>query len=89
MHWIMGRIGGSLGYVNIAFGIALYGQFGKDISGLGIGYGVWTILLIGGFVFASIRIGQTHDEPAKPSLKGYAQMGDPETPLTEIPLTDF
>jgi hypothetical protein len=71
MHWIAGRVSGSLGYVNIAFGIALYGSYGRDVSGMAITYGLWTVILIGLFVFASIRWGQTHDEPAKPSLKGY------------------
>ncbi|KAL3896590.1 MAG: hypothetical protein SGCHY_003973 [Lobulomycetales sp.] len=76
MHWWMGRIAGSLGYVNVGVGIALYGAYGNDTAGLAIAYGVWTVLLLGLFIFASIKIGQTHDGPPNPKLKGYAKMQD-------------
>jgi hypothetical protein len=90
MHWYMGRIAGSLGYVNIGLGIALYGAVGNDVSAFGIAFIVWTVLLIISFIWAGIRFGQTHDEPvykpSRPSLSGYSQMGDPEY---SIPLSDL
>jgi hypothetical protein len=84
VHWYMGRIAGSLGYVNIGFGIALYGAFGKDIAALGIAFIVWSACLILSFLFAGIRIGQTHDEPKKPSLGGVYAYGRPRTLATPV-----
>lgn len=88
LHWWLGRTAGIFGYVNVGIGLSLYASYGNDVTGFTISFALWTVLLIGFYVFASIKLGQTHDEPMRPTLSGYTKMSDPEDSL-RVPLNHF
>jgi len=78
-HWWAGRVTSLLGYLNVLFGILLYGEFGNNVSIFGVLYGTWTAGVAVLYGIASVRIGQTHDvNTAAARREGYNQMNDEE-----------